>query len=92
MTDDRGTCRSCGASMVWAKMGSGKPNPLDLETVDQLGVGTVAYNPATGSGRALTRDDIDSGRAATWGERGVTFHLSHFATCPNARRHKGGGA
>ena len=78
-------CRACDARMLWATMPSGAHNPLDVEqVVPQVGMGVVAYNPKTGNAQMVTAANILE--TAKWADGGVTFHLSHFATCPERER------
>jgi hypothetical protein len=68
-------CRSCKAPIRWARMiGSGKPNPLDVDPSDQ---GNVVIHE-DGRAEALNREQVAEARAA-----GATLYLSHFATCPD---------
>lgn len=84
------SCQSCAAPILWAQMDTGGRNPLNLEPQDfGLKPGIVAFNPRTGGGHALHQADIDRGAPAQWARIGVTFHLSHFADCPNRAAHKG---
>jgi len=67
-------CKSCKASIVWAMTTSGSRMPLDATPVKQ---GTFTLRE---DGRYLlaeigTGDDVDR-------------FQSHFATCPNADRHR----
>jgi hypothetical protein len=80
-----GTCRACGAPMLWAQMPSGRLNPLDPDPVDaEVGKGVVAYNPNTG--HALPVNNANIGDCPRWAARGASFHVSHFATCPERDR------
>lgn len=80
-----GICRACGAPMLWAPMPSGAHNPLNVEQVAaEVGKGVIAYNPATGRGIPITIAVID--RCEGWAAHGVTFHVSHFADCPQRSR------
>lgn len=91
MSPDAGTCRSCGAYMLWAKMPSGKSNPLNVAEVEpRTKAGVFAYQATTGRGVALKETNI--GEVERWKAEGVSFHLSHFATCPQRgqfRRRRG---
>jgi hypothetical protein len=79
-------CTSCLAPIVWAWVGNSRM-PLDPEPVSFEAAGLVAYNPQRQTGRVLTGDDL--GHLGAWKAKGVTVHRSHFATCPNADRHRG---
>lgn len=87
MSGHAGTCRACGAPMLWARMPSGRLNPLNVEQVTpEVGKGVTAFNPQTGHGFPITFACIED--CARWAEQGVTFHTSHFATCPEHARFK----
>lgn len=78
-------CRACGAPMIWARMPSGRLNPLNVDQVQpEPGKGVVAFNPSTGRGVPVINANIDD--CARWAERGVTFHTSHFSDCPERGR------
>lgn len=82
-----GTCRACGARMLWAIMPSGRANPLNAEEVPaELGKGIIALNPRTGHGMPVTYAVIEN--CPAWSEAGISFHTSHFATCPERRQFK----
>ncbi len=70
------TCRSCGASIMWAVTSKGrKPIPLNPEPVE--GGNIVLHR-----GLAIIEKN---------GERfgdGEPHYVSHFATCPNAAKHR----
>ncbi len=68
------TCKSCGASIVWAKAVSGKNVPLDAEPRDD---GTIAID-AKGRAMVLVKDMMLD---PNWPRE---RYVSHFATCPNA--------
>lgn len=74
-----GTCRSCGAAVRWAvTRKNGKPIPLDPSPVDD-------GNLVVFRGVAMSRKDADA--------RGIgplPLFKAHFATCPNANRHRKG--
>lgn len=68
-------------------MPSGRANPLNTETVTpEVGKGVIAYNPKTGKGLPVTYAVIHD--CERWAAQGVTFHTSHFATCPERERFK----
>lgn len=69
------TCRSCGASIVWATTPSGKVMPLDAFCST---VGTIRLN-ADGSCTVMP---------ALARVPGEPLHTSHFATCPDAAAHR----
>jgi hypothetical protein len=68
-------------------------NPLDLDELPLDVVldgakGVVAY--FDGRGRSVTKVALAAGAPREWAERGATFHVSHFATCPERKRFKRG--
>lgn len=80
-----GTCRACGVAMLWARMPSGRPNPLNVaEVMPEVGKGVIAFNPDTGRGMPVT--DAVIGSCPGWAAQGVTFHTSHFSDCPKRER------
>jgi hypothetical protein len=81
-------CSTCGTGMRWIVLESGERNPLEPEELEQPDVGLVAVSPRTGRGKVLSRDDLESGRAARWKDQGAAFYRSHFASarCAAAQR------
>jgi len=71
---NEGTCRSCGAEIIWADIG-GKRIPLNKRRVR-------AY-------RRRMDQDPDGHIHEIRGENlePALFHISHFVTCPNASEH-----
>lgn len=75
---DQGTCRSCGAPILWVRMAkSGKANPLDPIPHP---TGNVVLDDG-GRAHYLKRGQE---RFIAPSER----YVSHFSTCPNARQHR----
>jgi hypothetical protein len=75
---EQGKCRSCGASILWVALTSGKRMPLDAEPHSD---GNVALMPA--GAMVLTAELIELGKKI-----GSKRYQSHFATCPNASQHR----
>ena len=86
-------CRSCGARIVWARTHSGRRIPLDAVPDSKRG------NVVLDGGRALVFASAEaaareiSERQAVRAmparsERPVSQHTAHFATCPDAARHR----
>jgi hypothetical protein len=79
------TCGSCGAAIRWAITPAGKRMPIDREPVAD---GNVEITGHTGDGtprvRVLGKTEI--GQPTLEGDR--PRFVSHFATCPNAGRHR----
>ncbi len=70
-----GACRSCPAPVRWEKTTSGKWIPLDAEPVAD---GNIVLE--RGRARVLAADEQVG--------HGVRRFKSHFATCPNAAKHR----
>ena len=64
-------CRSCGAEVVWAVMDSGKRMPFD-----------ALRDPENGT-HHLEREN---GRVVAARPKHGGDHVSHFATCPDAKK------
>jgi len=78
----RAKCKSCGADIIWAPVaGTGGLMPLDTQTELAPEAKLVAYNSASELCRVLKKSDV---RDANLADPHVTFHKSHFATCPQA--------
>lgn len=79
------TCKSCGASILWAKTAGGKLMPVDVEPDAARGNVLVV----DGKAEVLAGDKLSDAFLAR-----IQLHTSHFATCPGAAAHrkpKGGG-
>lgn len=74
MSDDA-KCRSCGAPILFVKTEKGNLIPLDAEPYVPPGLFVIA------------RDIAVSLEHAT-GPAGPVLYRSHFATCPNAKKHR----
>lgn len=70
-------CRSCGADVLWAK--TGKSMPIDPEPVEDGNV--LLYRTPQGL-RVVVMSKGDHP------DPGASRHTTHFATCPNAARHR----
>jgi hypothetical protein len=78
-------CRSCGALVRWAVMPGGKRMPLDADPSPE---GTIALHSDGVQAAVLSRKDLTFLNA----EERERLYVSHFATCPNAARHRRRGA
>lgn len=90
-------CRSCKAEMLWAEtVPAGRKVPLDPATVEPTARGALilvngfAYSHGELVDRLAQREGVSTTRAAELIRLRYDAHLSHFSTCPNARRHRGG--
>lgn len=81
-------CKDCSAGIYWVQLQGGGPHPVNMLTSWPPMVGTVAVNPKRATGRVLTSDDVESGRAARWHDAGAQMHTSHYASCPAAARNR----
>lgn len=74
-----GQCRSCPAKVRWAvTLKNAKPIPLDVNPSDD-------GNLVVFRGVAMSRKDADAR-----GLGPLPLFTAHFATCPNANRHRKG--
>lgn len=76
-------CRSCAAEIEWAVTTSGKIMPVNA-LPDENG-NLLARRESDGSLHVRARPPDDSGR---WVDEKPA--MSHFATCPDATRHRRG--
>ncbi len=75
-------CKSCGAEIDWVTMPkSGKKMPVDVPAVRFTAGGNETFVTRDGEVVRGTRTDWAGGQAG-W--------IPHFATCPNADRHRRG--
>jgi hypothetical protein len=72
-------CRSCHAPITWAVTGKGRRMPLDPQPVAE---GNIRLEPIPGRSTPLA---IVMGKGEATTRSG---YVSHFATCPNAKRHR----
>lgn len=87
------SCRSCGASIVWAWTRGRARIPLDAVAVEPAGysgsVGALFAVADRGAGEliALGVRKIEQG-IDLWRSGDLAVRQSHFATCPNAEAHR----
>lgn len=74
-------CRSCGRKILWALTGNDKRIPLDPEPVVN---GNLEVDAETGRVRTLKAAELN----ALLRGGNPLYHISHFATCPNANKHR----
>lgn len=73
------TCRSCGASIVWAATAKGRRMPIDFAPVAGGNIDLdLSVVPPLAHVLAKTELEHLAGPA----------YVSHFATCPNATAHR----
>jgi len=85
--DNVSECRSCGAEVVWTLTSKGKRMPCDLLPVEGGDFFLFRVGDNIDAVHAKSRDE----RASKAERRGQDRFASHFATCPNAAQHRGGG-
>lgn len=71
-------CKSCGAPVFWAHTSNGTVIPLDADTMGR------PLDSPEGNLQILGGEVVVVGQL----ERGVSRHISHFSTCPNAAQHR----
>ena len=79
-------CGSCGAEVIWADTITGRRMPLDAKPTKDGNIilGTRHGQPPL----ALVQTAQTLERLKAKGER---LYTSHFATCPNASKHRHNG-
>ena len=79
-------CKSCGAEIIWIKMKSGKSmpcNPRGIHYREQVhGDEECMLTLVTHDGNVVV------GQACEENESELVGYVSHFATCPNANKHR----
>ena len=84
MWNQTSKCKSCGAEILWIKMGSGKMMPVDAKPISYSEVflpGTKDTLTLVTEKGTLVSTVFDPG-----GDN--IGYTSHFATCPNANQHR----
>lgn len=80
-------CKSCGAEIIWIKMKSGKSMPCNPRGIHYR---KQVHGDVGCQGCMLTfvtpDGDVVVGQA--WEESELVGYISHFATCPNADKHR----
>lgn len=79
-----GRCKSCGAEVLWVRTDKGRPMPLDCPPSalmpSDAGPVTGVFDEWGRARRGYVTDETDPEH--------VLVSVSHFATCPNANRHR----
>jgi hypothetical protein len=79
-------CKSCGSEIIWIKMKSGKSmpcNPRGIHYRKQVhGDKGCMLTLVTSDGNVVVGQVCDEDESELFG------YVSHFATCPNADRHR----
>lgn len=77
--NDMGYCSSCGARIRWIRTVGGKAMPCDAQLITfTRGGGPEAFVTPEGK--------VERGKRDPDGD--LTGYISHFATCPQADRHR----
>lgn len=71
------TCSSCGAEILFVEMESGKRMPVDPAPLFQAKAGMIYWPDAE-------EHEIPTAKVM----RKATIHQPHWATCPDADRHR----
>ncbi len=69
-------CRSCGTTIRWCQTPLGKKMPVDIDSVPGGNVDLVKIGPGKYMAKVVAADE------------GVNRYRSHFASCPNADKHR----
>lgn len=94
-TDTIARCGSCTRRILWARSAkTSKWIPLDHDDVDAGTRGALvlvngwAYGPETLAQKMSAAQSIHLDRARLLVHEDWPWHLAHFATCPNADKHR----
>lgn len=88
-------CRSCGAPLLWALTVKNRRIPLDPTPIEVGRRGAMvlvddqwAYTPDDLAQRIAEKLNVDLAKAHDHLVARYPAHTSHFATCPDAPRHR----
>lgn len=81
-----GFCRSCGKQIMWIRTKAGKNMPVDSMTVNYK----LPKDGEKATEKLVTSfgEVISANRAQSVEDSDGFGYISHFATCPNAGRHR----
>jgi hypothetical protein len=79
---DRGTCQSCLAAIFWMTTTTGGRMPIDCEPVPD---GNIRLLEEFSTVEVLGKKATSAART-----KGEKLYKSHFASCPNAAKHRKG--
>ena len=79
-----GRCASCGQMIIWIKTQAGKNMPCNTEIVTYRKQKGGKEKIVTPNGEVYSGKIVD---ARTMDATGIGY-ISHFATCPNASKHR----
>lgn len=82
-------CKSCGASITWIKTLNERSMPCDVPAVDYQENYKGNATIVTDDGRVIRANIIENANSSplTPVIDGMGY-VSHFATCPNANKHR----
>ena len=86
----RSTCKSCGAKIVWITTTQGKQMPCNAEQVQYQENKRGSALIVTKDGDVVRGNIIDDKQTSLVPVVDGVGYVSHFATCPNAARHRRG--
>lgn len=79
-----GTCRSCGADVIWVANVNGNAQPFDRTPDSEKGTFVIVAAKPSLFGIALSNLNEKARAAAK--NNGVMLYVPHHATCPDRRR------
>ena len=82
------TCKSCGAKIVWIKTQNGRSMPCNAEQVEYQKNYRGSALIVTKDGEVVRGNIVKGGGSALTPIVDGTGYVSHFATCPNADKHR----
>ena len=84
------TCKSCGAKIVWIKTTRGMSMPCNAEQVQYQENKRGSALIVTKDGDVVRGNIIDGNQTSLVPVVDGVGYVSHFATCPNAAKHRRG--
>lgn len=82
------TCKTCGAKIVWIKTTRGKSMPCNAEQVQYQENRRGSALIVTKDGDVVRGNIIDDNQTSLVPVVDGVGYVSHFATCPNAAKHR----
>lgn len=79
-----GSCKSCGQRVIWIRTTAGKNMPCNPEMITYKIKQGGKEKIVTPNGEVHSAEIVESGTSDATG----IGYISHFATCPNANRHR----
>ena len=75
---NQGTCKACGAPILWIRTRAGKSMPCDVKPLSYVESQGAPQKIVTAAGDVLSCELVEEHKT---NKRG---YLPHWATCPNA--------